>query len=185
MRRCAKLVFAVAVCFFGLTGTGNTQGWDSSVTVLQSVPNKIVRVDGNLSAGRRLRSLAWASTSSNACFPATQNSKFTGNHVFFATSLPPHSIMTVTVSPKSANANLSIYGYEIGTNNFTLPEDLQTCVTCEADQKWDYPKRGKIQTSARSITFNAIGNSYNIFIGVAGANGLADGEFALEIALKQ
>lgn len=93
--------------------------------------------------------------------------------------------MTVTVTPKSANANLSIYGYQIGTSNFTLPEDLQRCVTCEADQKWDDPKRGKIQTSARSVTFNAIGNSYNIFIGVAGANGLADGDFTLEIALKQ
>ena len=185
MRHHAKLILAVVVCFFGLAATGNTQGWDSGVTVVQSVPNKTVRVDGNLSAGRKLRSLAWASTSSNACFPATQNSKFTGSHVFFATSLPPHSIMTVTVTPKNANANLSIYGYEIGTNNFALPEDLQRCVTCEADQKWDYPKRGKVQTSARSITFNAIGNSYNIFIGVAGANGLTDGEFTLEIALKQ
>ena len=133
----------------------------------------------------KLTDLSWAWNSSNACFPATQKAKFTGNHVFFVTELPARSIMTVTVKPKKSGVNLSIYGYQIAPGKTTLPEDLQSCVTCEAEHKWDYPKRGKTQGDERTITFNATTNSYNIFIGVAGADGLTEGDFTLSITLKQ
>lgn len=171
------LVFAAA----------NAMAQDKQVTVysVKTEANKTATVTGSLKDGKQLSSLAWASSSSNACFPATQNSKFTGNHVLFSTDMPPHSIMTVTVTPKKTGTNLSIYGYQIGAGKVILPESLQSCVTCEAEHKWDYPKRGKVQTDSRSISFNAIGNPYSIVIGVAGADGLTEGDFTLEITLKQ
>jgi hypothetical protein len=164
---------------------GNVLAQQPTVHSIQSVANQTVTVAGSLKDGVKLKGLAWASMSSNACFPATQNAKFTGNHVFFVTDLPPHSIMTITVKPRNANTDLSIYGYQIAPNRIVLPEDLRSCVSCEADHKWDYPKRGQIQTSARTIRFNAIGNSYKVVIGIAGANGLTEGDFTLEVSLKQ
>jgi hypothetical protein len=180
-------VLALLSLLLSLTVVPNvsSEGWDSRVSVVESVPNKVVRIEGDLRNGQRLGSLDWAWSSSNACFPATQNSKFTGNHVFFATRIPSHSIMKITVKPGNGNTNLSLYAYQIGTTDFSLPENLARCVTCEADHKWDRPWRGKIQTSARSVELNAIANPYNVFIGVAGADGLAAGEFTLEIELKQ
>jgi hypothetical protein len=156
-----------------------------TVHAIKSVPNATATAMGSLKDGKKLGSLAWASSSSNACFPATQNSKFTGNHVLFSTDMPPRSIMTVTVTPKTPGTNLSIYGYQIGAGKIILPEALQSCVTCEAEHKWDYPKRGKVQTDARTISFNAIGNPYSIIIGVAGADGLTEADFTLEVTLKQ
>lgn len=164
---------------------GNVLAQQPTVHSIQSVANQTVTVAGSLKDGVKLKSLAWASMSSNACFPATQNAKFTGNHVFFVTDLPPHSIMTITVKPRNASTDLSIYGYQIAPNRIVLPEDLRSCVSCEADHKWDYPKRGQTQASARTIRFNAIGNSYKVFIGIAGANGLTEGDFTLEVSLKQ
>jgi hypothetical protein len=176
----------LVVLFMTLGLCGKVLGQEQpTVHTIQSVVNKTPSVEGSLKDGVKLKSLAWASMSSNACFPATQNAKFTGNHVFFVTELPPHSIMTVTVKPRNAITDLSIYGYQIAPNKVILPEDLRSCVTCEADHKWDYPKRGQTQTSARSIRFNAIGNSYKVFIGIAGAHGLTEGDFTLEVSLKQ
>ncbi|MBS1797239.1 MAG: hypothetical protein JSS81_25660 [Acidobacteria bacterium] len=144
-----------------------------------------VTVDGALGAGVKLADLSWAWSSSNACFPATQQRKFTGRHVFFTTELPPKSILTVTVVPKKAGANLSIYGYQIAPGRTILPEDLKSCVTCEADHKWDYPKKGKTQGDERTITFNSTTNNYLIVIGVAGADGLEESDFTLSFTLKQ
>jgi hypothetical protein len=184
MRGKSVLLPVVLFMTIGLCGTVLAQE-QPTVHTVQSVANKTATVEGSLKDGVKLKSLAWASMSSNACFPATQNAKFTGNHVFFVTELPPHSIMTVTVKPKNGSTDLSIYGYQIAPNRIILPEDLRSCVSCEADHKWDYPKRGQTQTSARSIRFNAIGNSYKVFIGIAGANGLTEGDFTLEVTLKQ
>jgi hypothetical protein len=156
-----------------------------TVYTIKNEPNKISTVNGSLKDGRKLASLGWASSSSNACFPATQNSKFTGNHVLFSTEQPPHSIMTVTVTPKTAGTNLSIYGYQIASGKIILPEDLQRCVTCEAEHKWDYPKRGKVQTDARSISFSAIGNGYSVVIGIVGADGLTEADFTVAVTLQQ
>ena len=156
-----------------------------TVNKVEVVANKTITVEGSLKNGVKLKSLAWAWMSSNACFPQTQAAKFTGNHVFYITELPPHSIMTITVKPKNDSTNLSIYGYQIGVAKVILPEDLQYCVTCESDQKHDYLRRDEVPTGTRTMRFNAIGNPYKVFIGIAGANGLSDGDYTLEITLKQ
>ncbi len=175
---CVSVVFAL-ISFGYLHTEGTTR-----VLVIRSAPNKVIGVRGDLTQGGKIADLSWASRSSVACFPATQNKKFTGNHVLYKTELPPYSVMTITLVPKDTSANFSLYGYQVGTNSNPIVPDLVSCVTCEADHKWDYPKYGKTQDHTRSISFNAINNPYNVFIGVAGAEGLAKGGYTLKIDLK-
>lgn len=147
-------------------------------------PNEITTFSGDLSTGEKLEDLSWAANSSVACFPGTQNTKFRGNHVLYYFEIPPYSEVTVTLIPKDKNANFSLYGYQVGTTNFSTPPNLSSCVSCEADHKWDYPKKGKTQDHTRSIFFNSIKNPYNIFVGVAGADDLTSGEYTVKVDLK-
>ena len=181
-----KLKLATITFVLLLTATfANAQPKKPTVLSVKSVANQTTTVDGTLNSGVKLTDYSWAWSSANACFVEPQKSKYTGNHVFYVTDLPPRSILTVTVRPKKSGVNMSLYGYQIGAGKTILPEDLQSCVTCEADHKWDYPKRGKTQGDERTISFNATTNSYSVVIGVTGANGLTEGDFTLEFALKQ
>lgn len=154
------------------------------VNVIDAKPNTVTTFTGNLSDGKFISDLSWASSSSVACFPGTQNHKFTGKHVLHGFKIPPYSEVFVTVIPKNKNANFSIYGYQVGENRYPVVPNLKRCVSCEAEHKWDYKKRGKTQDHTRTIRFNSTNHSYNIFIGVAGADGLAEGEYTLEVNLK-
>lgn len=177
-----KLLFVILL-LLSFRYSANAQ-FPETVIKIDVTPNEITSVEGNLSSGRIISDLSWASNSSVACFPATQNSKFTGNHVLYGFAIPPYSELTVTVIPKDKNADFSIYGYQTGTTNFPVVPELYSCVTCEAEHKWDYPKSGKTQDHTRSIFFNSIKNPYNIFIGVVGAKGLTTGDYTLKIDLK-
>lgn len=157
----------------------------SEFQTVELIPNKSVTVEGSLKNGKIMESLGWASRSSTACFPATQNLKFNGNHVLFVTNMPPHSILKITVKPKKSGVNLSIYGYQLANNQIILPKDLERCTSCEAEHKWDYPKRGKTQDDSRTISLNSIGNPYSIVVGITGANGLTEGDFTLEFSLEK
>ena len=136
---------------------------------------------GSLADGVKVHDLSWASRSSTACFPATQNAKFTGNHVLYVAEIPSRSSMEVTVVPSDKNANMSIYAYMDAKNSSAFPPSLSSCVSCEAEHKWDYPKRGKTQDHTRTIRLNAVNNPYRVVIGVAGAEGLDSGDFILKI----
>lgn len=146
-------------------------------------PNKITEFEGDLANGKIIEDLSWADRSSNACFPGTQFKKFRGHHVLHGFEIPPYSEVTITVIPDNKNANFSLYGYQVGTNSYPVVPELSSCVTCEADYKWDYPKRGQTQDHTRSIRLNAIQNPYNVFIGVAGAEGVVKGGYTLRIDL--
>lgn len=174
-------LFILGISLFGSVLAQNKP----TVNKVELVGNKTSTVEGSLADGTKLKSLDWAWMSSNACFPGTVAAKFTGNHVLYVADLPPRSIMTVTLKPKKDGTNLSLYGYQIGVEKVILPEDLQSCVTCEADHERQYLRRGEVRTSTRTMRFNAIGNSYKVVIGVAGASNLTEGDYTLEIALKQ
>lgn len=159
--------------------------WPSNVTFVAGKANDSVTVSGDLASGKIMEDLSWAANSSNACFPATQNLKFMGNHVLYATTLPPRSVLTISVIPADANGDLSIYGYMMGNNEKYIVPDLPSCVTCEADHKWDRPWKGKVQTSERKIEFqNPTQNTYNIVIGVTAPKDMTTGQFNLKIKLK-
>lgn len=178
-----KIIFSLAIAALGYV-SANAQ-WPAEVTVVTLKANDSVLVNGDLSTGKLMDDLSWAANSSNACFPATQNLKFMGNHVFYAVQMPARSIITISVTPTDANGNLSMYGYMIGSNEYRLVPNLPSCVTCEADHKWDRPWKGKVQTSERSIEFqNPTQNTYNILIGITAPKDVLTGAFTVKLKLK-
>ncbi len=159
-----------------------TAQWPSAVTQVNMSGKDSVSVQGDLAKGAKMEDLSWAWNSSNACFPGTQASKFKGNHVFFAVRMAPRTEMFISVTPSDANGDLSIYAYRIGANEYYLVPDLTSCITCEADHKWDRPVKGKVQTSERKVSFQNPGTeTYNILIGVSGPSNATSGGFTLSI----
>lgn len=158
--------------------------WPSNVIPVESKSKDSITVSGDLGTGAIIEDLSWAASSSNACFVSLQNHKFSGNHVLYATTMPPRSVMTITVNPVDANANFSLYGYMMGATEHRVVPDLPSCITCEADYKWDRPVKGKVQTSERKIEFqNPTQNTYNIVIGVSAPKDVTTGQFNLKIKL--
>jgi hypothetical protein len=175
----------IPIFFLLLVSSVSKAQWPSNVTKVDSKANDSVIVSGDLAAGALMEDLSWAANSSNACFPATQNLKFRGNHVLYATSLPPRSILTISVTPTDANGDLSIYGYMMGNKEYMIVPNLPGCITCEADHKWDGKWKGKVQTSERKIEFqNPTQNTYNIVIGVTAPKDVVSGQYNLKLKLK-
>lgn len=176
--------FYLLIFFICVSSFANAQ-WPSNVTTIESKANDSVIVSGDLANGALMEDLSWAANSSNACFPATQNLKFRGNHVLYATSIPPRSILTISVAPTDANGDLSIYGYMMGNTEYRVVPNLPSCISCEADHKWDGKWKGKVQTSERKIEFqNPTQNTYNIVIGVSAPKDITSGKFNLKLKLK-
>ncbi len=181
MKRTTLLIIVLYCTIF----TAKAQ-WPEQVILLQTKPGESITATGDLANGSVMADLSWASNSSNACFPGTQNQKFRGNHVLYATTMPPKSILTVSVSPDDDKGNLSLYGYMMSSTEFRVVPDLPRCITCEADHKWDRPKKGKTQTSMRLIEFqNPTGHTYNIVIGVSAPQGVVSGAYNLKLSLVQ
>ncbi|MDC0231066.1 hypothetical protein OAK19_03800, partial [Aureispira] len=176
--------FLLSLSFLLFLFTFSYAQFPITVNEIEVTPNTVAEYDGNLEDGRKITNLNWASRSSVACFPATQNSKFDGNHVQHGFVLPPNSEVTITVEPHNRKADFSMYGYQVSTAQFPVVPNLYSCRSCEADYKWDYPKRGQTQDHTRSIKMNSFQNSYNVFIGVAGANGLLKCDYTLKIYIK-
>lgn len=176
-----RIITVMVLTFFVLSI--NAQ-FPSNVKKIESKPNGTVSVTGNLTDGEKMEDLSWASKSSVACFPATQNKKFNGNHVLYSTNLPKRAKMWIKVIPDDKKANFSIYAYSIGKTNYSTVPNLSSCVSAEAEHKWDYPKRGKTQDHTREVYLNAVNNPYNVVIGVVGADGLAKGGYTLEIKIE-
>ena len=176
-----KKIFVITTLMLSIAVTLKAQ-WPSSVTVINMGGKDSVTVQGDLAKGSPMEDLSWAWNSANACFPGTQAAKFKGNHVFFAVKMSPRSEMKISVTPADANGDLSIYAYRIGANEYYLVPDLSSCITCEADHKWDRPWKGKVQTSERSVEFQNPGKElYNIIIGVSGPAAATSGGFSLKI----
>lgn len=138
---------------------------------------------GNLSQGQKMNDISWAWNSSNACFPQTQSKKFSGHHVLYAIDLPTYTEYEITLIPKDKNSNFSLYAYQVGTiTNANIVPNLPSCLRCEADHKWDYKKKDQVQDHTRKIRdILATTNSYQVIIGVAGAEGLAEGKYELVV----
>jgi hypothetical protein len=63
-----------------------------------------------------------------------------------------------------------------------LPPDDRERVSCEAEQKWDRPKRGKTQDHTRVLPrVTAIGNPYTVIIGVTSPKEVTAGDFELKV----
>jgi len=186
--------------YFGVAGQGGLSKGDFTITVeliggeksigkqdkipapikIKAIPNAKATLAGSLNKGVKIQDLSWAWNSSNACFPATQQKSFNGNHVLYETQIPPHAIMEITLTPKNRNAKMSLYGYQIGTNSNYIVPNLPSCVSCEADNN----QMGRATNNSRTITFNAIKNPYKIIFAVVGEDGLTTGDYTIEVNLK-
>jgi len=142
----------IVFLMLGISQTISAQVRDTLIW-LKLEPGHTTSIEGNLSDGSQMESLAWAWRSSVACFPETQKRKYTGNHVLYAAELPARSEMKITVMPDDKNANFSLYAYEVGqiTPDNLVP-NLSRCIRCEVNHKWDFKRRGKTQDHTRTVT---------------------------------
>ena len=181
MRRLLGAAFALAsTCL-----AGQALAETPVATPIPAVKGQTVKVSGKLESGKPLTSLEWAWKSSMACFPATQQLAYNGNHVFFTAELPTKSEMYITVIPKDPTVNLSVYAYEFAPGKGVFPPDVQSVVACEAEQKWDRPKKGKTQDHTRVLPrLTAIGNPYSVIIGVTSPKAITAADFDVQVEIK-
>ncbi len=171
-----SIITILILCLAGLLFAGK---WPKGVKELKIKSNTTFTIAGNLKNGKIIKDLSWASSGSVACFPATQNESFRGNHVFYGTYIPPKSIMKIKVIP-SKELNISLYAYMISTTDFErFPPNLHTCLSCEASYNNGKPNPGQEE----SIRLNAIKHPYNVVIAVAGPENITSGEFILKAKL--
>lgn len=134
----------------------------------------------DLSEGEVL-DLDWADDSSFACWPGTENANFSGSHVFFGMVQPPDTYLTVVAVPEPG-LDLSLYLMQIADGERWVPPAAEHApLTCEAgfDQQNDN-NPGEVEY----IETLGYQTDVNVLIGVAGANGLTEGGFELEIFLE-
>ncbi len=145
-------------------------------------------VTGNLSNGTKLSSLRWAERSSVACFPGTRFEMFNGNHVLYRMELPAASRMTITLTPKD-NKTINLYALRQGMRSQQNPPDITSAISCEAK----YPIYANISKTkrvtnkddgVRRIEYISVNSPYSILIGIAGAEGLTEGDFTLKVEIK-
>jgi hypothetical protein len=145
------------------------------------------QVSGNLKNGTKLSTLRWAERSSVACFPGTRFEQFTGNHVFYRITLPPASSMKIKVVAKNGKA-INLYALRQGMRRQSVPPNVTSAISCEAS----YPIYANLASGRRvhgkkretKVEYISIRSAYSILIGVAGANGLTEGDFDLQIEIK-
>ncbi|GLR15678.1 hypothetical protein GCM10007940_02930 [Portibacter lacus] len=174
------LVLALGL-LVGIACTKDGDSGDPENELLTKLESKASQtVSGNISGGKILGTLDWAWSSSNACFVEPAESRYQGKHIFYQIELPTNSIIKISLIPNDASTAMGLYAYSKASGNVTFPEDLNSAVTCEADPS---NNNGR-QTGNRSVELNAISNPYSIMIGVAGAEGVEDAGFKLEIEIE-
>jgi len=137
----------------------------------------------DLKEGALIEDLSWAWNSSVACFIGPRQEFFKGNHVFFQTQLPARSTMEILLVPDDPNSNMSLYAYSGSADR--LPPNLTRCVSCEADYHRERPSVNRPNPDhRRTVELRAVNNPYTVTIGVAGAAGVTEGSFKLQITIK-
>lgn len=183
MARSPKRIFTLS--FAAIVAAFVLQAWAAAAPTAETVTvtsGKTATFKGKLEKGTTV-DLAFAAKSSMACWPAPKNEHFTGNHVFYITSLPPQSVMKIKAIPSKADLDISLYAYQVGTSTKTLPPEIATATTCEASYGSNSISAPYNPGSKEKVELNATTNPYNVIIGVAGAQGVKKGDFTLEIDL--
>jgi len=133
-------------------------------------PNAITEINVDGTNALQLADLSWAWNSSVACFPETEAEHFTGYHVLYTFDLPTYTEVEIEAIPGDPSLDLSLYAYEVGqvSASNTVP-NLNSCIRCEVDHKWDRPRRGRTQTHVRKVSnILALRNPYEVVVGIVG-----------------
>ena len=142
-------------------------------------------IEGNLSQGFEMP-LRWAESSQIACFPATRFNEFRGHHLLYRIPMPAYAEMKITLSPKDRKYRINLYALRLGINNVAVPPDISSAISCEASYPLyaGTPNLGA-PSEPQSVEFISIRKGYNIVIGVAGAEGVTEGDFELRIDIEK
>lgn len=141
-------------------------------------------ITGNLKDGAKM-DLDWAAQSNVAAFPGTRFEMFNGNHKIYRVTLPAASKIDITLTPE-AGKQINLYALRLGIADESVPPNVQSAISAEAS----YPKYANLgggrkasnpDDGVRKLDFMSISSPYTILIGVAGAHGLTDGSFKLQV----
>ena len=160
--------------------------YPESVTRLIPVERgKVVFIDAKLETGIEMTDLSWAWRSDMACFVQLQAWKFESKHKMFAipTKFSGIGEITVKVTPKDPNVNLSLWYYMAGSTDYRVPPKVSNMRACEADFKWDRPFKNQTQDHTRYVSTGAKGNE-NVLIGVSAPKDVIAADFTLEVTVK-
>ncbi|MEM6268664.1 MAG: hypothetical protein AAF998_04465 [Bacteroidota bacterium] len=152
--------------------------WSQSpdlVRGLELTPNRIRAVEGELSGGRGV-ALPFTTSNGTACFPATDQSHFSGHHIWYSIEIPAHATLEASLH---ADRDLSLYAYLSPEKVAPLPPEIGAVLACEASHQ-DHAGPGRPEVV--SLTSDSV--SGTVIVGVVGANGLKSGSFALNLGLK-
>ncbi len=178
-------ILLLNIAVFAQTGTDKKSVVVTPLTLPEN--STVGQISGDIKDGSILSSLRWAESSSVACFPGTRFEMFNGNHRFYRITLPAASAMRIDLIPKD-DAKINLYALRQGMTSQTVPPDVTSAISCEAS----YPiyanlasgRRVQNKDTGRKVEYISVNSSYSILIGVAGANGLTEGEFDLKIEIK-
>ncbi len=187
-----KFAITLSVLAMAFTGAAFAQsGMPPKVTSLTMPPDPVAggEITGNIKDGQVIP-LRWAESSQVACFPGTRFEMFNGNTVFYRVTLPAASSMAITMTPKDGAA-INLYALRQSSNprEQPVPPNVQQAISCEAK----YPiyanlPGGRVAKNKddgiRKIEYISVDSPYSILIGVAGAKGLTEGDFKLNISIK-
>lgn len=172
----------LCLCLFVTLGALHAQA--PKIYELGAEVGKSFSYELDLTEGQPLKELSWAWNSSVACFVEPRVEFFTGNHLFAKTEIPKYSTMVIRLIPKDKRQNMSLYAYSGGHGQ--LPPSLHSCVSCEADYHQEQASVNRPRPDhTRSVELRAVTRPYPVTIGVAGANGLATGDFVIEITVTK
>ena len=184
-----KSLFLAALLALSLNSQAFAQeksSGSSKVTPISVSGDKPVEVTGNLNSGKQI-ALDWAEKSSVACFPATRFDQFRGNHVFYSVTLPASKKIDIKLVPTDKSKVINLYALRQGAGKQAVPPNVSSAISSEARYQIYARKGGKIINTAddgiRQIDFISVNNPYNILIGVAGAEGVKEGEYKLSVSI--
>lgn len=157
------------------------EAWPDAVQQVQLDEDGEWTGQGDLMTGA-CTNLDFASDAQVACWPATQNEHYQGNHVYYALAepMPPRSVLTLTATPLDPELDISFYGVQQGTDSYQVPPRVLGGI-CETDN--GHPAGNPGEPEAIRFFNPSDRAEYNIFFGVAGADGVTEGQFEVSASL--
>ncbi len=180
----------VLLVFFLLGSAGFAGAETNAPAVLQlQLPegSNSGEIQGRLEEGQTI-ALDWAARSSVAAFPATRFEMFSGNHVLYRFPMPAACKLKITLTPSDGEP-INLYALRQGVGETAAPPNVTSAISGEASYPiYAHTGPGSVVRSSdggvRTIEFVSIDEPYSILVGVAGAEGLAEGSYALRFDLE-
>ncbi|MFK7780153.1 MAG: hypothetical protein QM490_03310 [Candidatus Gracilibacteria bacterium] len=137
--------------------------------------NHKVSYTGNISSGKIMEDLSWASKPLVKCFDSSKNDNFNGNVVLHRVLLGKNKTANVKLISENNESNLTMYVYKTDSLSKVFPPEKEYTHDCKINITKDISK--EIEMKGNTITSD-------IVIGISGSNGILEGGYTLEIIEK-